>query len=243
MSEPLLIAEGLCKSYAMGRTRLQVLREASLRVASGEFVAVTGASGCGKSTLLHILGALDRPDRGHVVFDGLEVFACPVEQRDRLRNETIGFVFQFYHLVPELNVLENTLLPGMVGAGVGRWFNSRSAWAERARQVLSAVGLGERLGHRPAELSGGERQRVAIARALIGQPRLLLADEPTGNLDTTTGAEILELLGRLNVAGQTVVMVTHDAQVARRAHRIVRLADGRIASETQASPSASNKGR
>ncbi|MBI4579643.1 MAG: ABC transporter ATP-binding protein [Planctomycetes bacterium] len=228
MSDVILQAAGLHKSYVMGRTTLDVLKGVSLGVHRGEFVAIMGSSGCGKSTLLHLLGALDVPDRGTVKFDGTDVFGGSNAQRDRLRNRTFGFVFQFYHLLPELNVLENTLIPCMVGHSVAGWLGRRADLRRHATDLLGRLGLGDRLRHRPNELSGGERQRVAIARALANRPQVLLADEPTGNLDAATGCEIMGVLTELNRAGQTVVMVTHDPQVAASAHRIVTLSDGRI---------------
>jgi lipoprotein-releasing system ATP-binding protein len=228
MSDTILRASNVRKSYFLGSVTLKVLKGVSLAVERGEFVAIMGSSGSGKSTLLHILGALDIPDEGHVVFEGRDVFACSNAQRDRLRNATFGFVFQFYHLLPELNVLENTLLPCMVGSSVLAWASSGREHREQAGRLLDRMGLGHRLPHRPNELSGGERQRVAIARALVNHPQVLLADEPTGNLDAATGREILSVLKTLNDEGQTIVMVTHDPQVAAAAHRIVHLADGRV---------------
>jgi lipoprotein-releasing system ATP-binding protein len=229
--DALLHVRSLHKAYLLGRFVLQVLRGCSLTVGDGEFVAVMGSSGSGKSTLLHIMGALDTPDAGTVTFAGQNVFAGSNAARDRLRNRTFGFVFQFYHLLPELNVLENVMLPVMVGCPIIGWFRRRGEVRSLAEDLLGRVGLAERLQHRPNELSGGERQRVAIARALINQPRVLLADEPTGNLDTATGQEILSLLSELNAQGQTVVMVTHDAAVAAAAHRTVTLVDGQVRSK------------
>lgn len=228
MSNVLLQANGLHKSYHLGKTTLEVLKGVSISVDRGEFVAIMGASGCGKSTLLHLLGALDVPDRGTVKFAGHDVFAGSNAERDRLRNRTFGFVFQFYHLLPELNVLENALIPCMVGHSVLSWMTHRAETRRHTMGLLEDLGLRGRLKHRPNELSGGERQRVAIARALANQPQVLLADEPTGNLDAATGREIMSLLDDLNQGGQTIVMVTHDPQVAASAHRIVTLADGRI---------------
>ncbi|MCL2330615.1 MAG: ABC transporter ATP-binding protein, partial [Phycisphaerae bacterium] len=175
-----------------------------------------------------MLGALDVPDRGTVKFDGTDIFAGSNAQRDRLRNRTFGFVFQFYHLLPELNVLENVLIPCMVGHSVLAWIPRRAELRRHAITMLDRLGMAHRLKHRPNELSGGERQRVAIARALANQPRVLLADEPTGNLDAATGREIMNVLTGLNKAGQTIVMVTHDPQVAASAHRIITLVDGKI---------------
>ncbi len=229
MSDTILQAAGVHKSYRLGKSTLKVLKGASISITRGEFVAVMGSSGSGKSTLLHLLGALDLPDRGTVRFEGRDVFAVSAAQRDRLRNATFGFVFQFYHLLPELNVLENVLVPCMVGHSVPGWLGERGRLRRHATDVLDRMGLSGRLRHRPNELSGGERQRVAIARALANSPQVLLADEPTGNLDDATGREILGVLRALNQQGQTIVMVTHDPQVAASAHRIVSLVDGRIA--------------
>jgi ABC-type lipoprotein export system ATPase subunit len=226
MSKPLLSAKGLHKSYRMGRADVHVLRGASLEADAGEFLVVMGSSGSGKSTLLHILGALDAPDRGTVEFRGRRIFEMPLGVRNSYRNRDVGFVFQFYHLLPELNVLENVLTPCMVGSTFWSWVSRRAEAHRNARELLEQFGLSERLKHRPNELSGGERQRVAIARALVNRPALLLADEPTGNLDEATGAGILRLLTGLNESGQTIVMVTHDAKVASLAHRRVHLGDG-----------------
>ena len=228
MSEmpPILRAEGIVKSYRMGAAEVTVLKGANLRICPGEFVALIGASGSGKSTLLHILGALDRPDRGRVLFEGDDISGFSARQLNRFRNQTVGFVFQFYHLLDELNVLENACLPAMVGRSVLGWLACRRKVQRRALEVLDKMGLGSRVKHKPWQLSGGERQRVAIGRALMNEPRLLLADEPTGNLDSVTGNGILELFEALNRSGQTIVMVTHDARVAERAGRVVTLTDG-----------------
>lgn len=220
------------KTYYLGAYPLHVLRGCSLSLSEGEFVAVTGASGSGKSTLMHIMGTLDTPDRGQVLFESVDVFARSAAERDGLRNRTFGFVFQFYHLLPELNVLENVLLPLMVGSSVAGWFGRRREARLAAEAVIEHVGLRERARHRPNELSGGERQRVAIARALVGKPRILLADEPTGNLDAATGREILSLFTRLNREGQTIVMVTHDPGIAAATHRIVTLVDGHVRAQS-----------
>ena len=221
-------AQEIYKSYRMGAAEVRVLKGADVAVRYGEFAAIVGASGSGKSTLLHILGALDKPDKGVVRFEGRELDGMSGGELNRYRNKTVGFVFQFYHLLDELNVLENVILPAMVPAGVIRWLSMRGSVRRRGRELLEAVGLGERAAHKPYQLSGGERQRAAIARALVNEPKLLLADEPTGNLDSATGNGILELLEKLHRAGQTIVMVTHDERVAKRAGRIITLADGRI---------------
>ena len=304
---PVLVARGLSRHFGKGAARIDVLRDCSLDVYEGEFVAIMGRSGSGKSTLLHLLGALDEPDSGHVLVDGLDMharsgplasmaarlrdgirgsvlnwllihmatfvalalpfviaawlcvrFAAPsgllaavlfvglltsiggtmmmplvlsqiVErQRNRLRRETFGFVFQFYHLLPDLSALNNVLLTRMVGTPLHRWAAERRWGRALAMELLEQVGLGDRLNHRPGKLSGGERQRVAIARALVHQPRVLLADEPTGNLDTQAGAVVLQILAKLRDSGQTIVMVTHVPDVARRADRILVLEDGKL---------------
>lgn len=222
----LLKTVDITKTYPMGKAVLPVLRGVSLEVPAGQFLVILGASGSGKSTLLHILGGLDKPTSGSVLFDGKDISRFSSRQLDRYRNQSVGFVFQFYHLINELNVLENVLVPAMAQAGALRWLAARPAAVARAKQLLEQVGLSHRLRHKPYELSGGERQRVALARALINQPRLLLADEPTGNLDSKTGCGILDLLAALHRDGQTIVMVTHDARIAQRAQRVVRLVDG-----------------
>ncbi|MHC4911770.1 MAG: ABC transporter ATP-binding protein [Planctomycetota bacterium] len=224
----LLEAEGLNKSYRMGATEVSVLRGVDLAVKKNEFVAVVGASGSGKSTLLHILGALDRPDKGVVRFEGRDLKQMGSGELNRFRNKMVGFVFQFYHLLDELNVLENVFLPTMAGKSVIGWLGSRIWAKKRARELLARLGLDERANHKPYQLSGGERQRVAICRALMNEPRLLLADEPTGNLDSLTGNGILNVFEELNRAGQTIVMVTHDERIAQKASRVITLADGKI---------------
>jgi lipoprotein-releasing system ATP-binding protein len=222
--ELLLTARDIHKSYTLGKRSLEVLRGINLEVGRGDFVALRGASGAGKSTLLHLLGGLDTPNQGDIHFDGRNVAALAGEELSQLRNARIGFIFQAYHLLPELDALENVCLPGRI---------ARSPAAEvemRGRQLLDRVGLGERLEHRPFELSGGEQQRVAIARSLINEPRLVLADEPTGNLDSHTGEEIIELLCALRAEREvTLIIATHDAKVAARAPRVVELVDGQIA--------------
>ncbi len=224
MSEPLLSARTLSKTYAMGPRRLEVLREVSLEVARGDFLALRGASGAGKSTLLHLLGGLDTPSSGEIWFNGENLARLPETGLTRLRNHKIGFVFQAYHLLPELDALENVCLPARI---------ARRPVPEaetRGRELLARVGLQDRVDHKAYELSGGEQQRVAIARALINQPELILADEPTGNLDSHTGEGIIELLTGLRAERNvTLIIATHDAHVAARAPRVVELVDGRIA--------------
>lgn len=231
-----LHAENLHKTYRLGRIDVPVLRGVSITVQPGEWVAVLGASGSGKSTLLHLLGGLDRPDDhddSSITFNGEMIRGVRSAKLDRYRNESVGFIFQFYHLLPELNVLENTLIPAMVRHGrfgYARRKGGPDGLIARAERLLATFGLTHRLKHRPAELSGGERQRVAIARALVNDPPLLLADEPTGNLDRKTGQAILDELTQHRAATRrTLLMVTHDLEVASRADRIIRLADGVVA--------------
>ncbi|MBA7628064.1 Lipoprotein-releasing system ATP-binding protein LolD [subsurface metagenome] len=224
----ILKAEGIYKSYRMGTAEVRVLKGADLAAKEGEFLAIVGASGSGKSTLLHILGALDKPDKGIVRFEGRNLSEASEGQLNHFRNKMVGFVFQFYHLLDELNVLENVLLPAMAGTGVVGWLSRRRLAKSRAKKLLSQVGLDERANHKPYQLSGGERQRTAIARALMNEPKILLVDEPTGNLDSETGNGILKVFEKLNRAGETIVMVTHDEGIAQRAGRIIALADGKI---------------
>ena len=226
--EYLIRTIGVFKSYQMGVTKVSVLKGVDMAVKKGEFVAVVGASGSGKSTLLHILGALDRPNKGVVIFDGSELNSLKERDLNKFRNKMVGFVFQFYHLLDELSVLENVYLPAMISKGLIGWLGGRGYAKKRARELLDRFKLSERITHKPFQLSGGERQRVAIARALMNQPQLLLADEPTGNLDSETGNGILEVFEELHQAGQTIIMVTHDERVARRASRVVTLEDGKI---------------
>jgi len=240
----LIHANSLHKTYRLGKVDVPVLRGVDLAVEQGECVAVLGASGSGKSTLLHLLGGLDRPDRarsrerdgrGEITFDGRAIHRFGAREMDRYRNRSVGFVFQFYHLLPELTVLENAMIGGLVGMGRIEHARRSGELRKRASELLERFGLAQRLRHRPAELSGGERQRVAIARALVNEPRLLLADEPTGNLDEKTGASILDALLEHRVEhGRTMVMVTHDARVAQRADRVVRLTDGVVVEEAAA---------
>ena len=224
-----LSAVGLVKGYRKGKTTVPVLHGTDVEVDRGEFVAVIGASGSGKSTLLHVLGLLDGPDKGTVTLDGRRIDNLPDRQRDALRNRTFGFIFQFYHLLPELSALENVMMPQLIRHGVISYMRHRKAIRGEATALLERVGLGHRLDHLPSELSGGEMQRAAIARALAGGPSILLADEPTGNLDAGTGQSVLELLRDLNKErGLTMMMVTHDNQIAQLADRVVRLTEGRI---------------
>jgi lipoprotein-releasing system ATP-binding protein len=219
----LISLSGLCKSYNMGSSTVEVLRGIDLEIEVGTTTALIGASGAGKSTLLHILGALDRPSSGSVSYKGEELFRRSEQQLADFRNRSIGFVFQFHHLLPEFTALENVLLPALINR------QPRKDAEQQARQLLEQVGLGHRLQHRPGELSGGEQQRVAIARALVLGPELLLADEPTGNLDMKTSEAIHELLARLQQeTGITLVVVTHNERLAAGMGRVVRLVDGVI---------------
>jgi ABC-type lipoprotein export system ATPase subunit len=226
IERPLLQARGVHKVYTIGKRKLEVLRGVSLSMNAGEFIALRGASGAGKSTLLHLLGGLDLPNRGEVWFADQNLKRLSNTALTRLRNTRVGFVFQAYHLLPELSALENVCLPARM---------SRFAFSEtktRAAELLKRVGLGERLEHRPYELSGGEQQRVAIARALINKPDLLLADEPTGNLDSHTGDEILDLICSLRAEQNTTLdIATHSARLAARAPKVIELVDGEIKSD------------
>ncbi|MEM0096124.1 MAG: ABC transporter ATP-binding protein [Candidatus Bathyarchaeia archaeon] len=211
------------KSYRIGKVTVQALRGVSFCVEEGEFLAVLGPSGSGKSTLLHLIGCLDRPDEGEIIIEGRNVLKLSDDELADLRLKKIGFVFQFFNLLPRLTAFENVKLP-LVLAGA-----SEKESYEKAKELLELVGLGERLNHRPSELSGGEQQRVAIARALVNNPKLVLADEPTGNLDTKSGWEIVNLMRRLNEEmKQTFIVVTHDPQIAEVADRIIYLRDGLI---------------
>jgi len=213
--------EKVTKIYGTGETKVAALDGVSLDVAPGEMVSVVGHSGSGKTTLLNMMGALDRPTSGRIFLEGEEISRIPEHQLYRVRREKIGFIFQSFHLIPTLNALENVLAPTLP-LGERRF-------EERARELLKSVGLASRMMHRPSQLSGGEMQRVAIARALIHEPRLILADEPTGNLDSKTGEEIINLLLRLNKEkGVTLVIVTHEPDIAKRADRTISIRDGRI---------------
>ncbi|MBL7076383.1 MAG: ABC transporter ATP-binding protein [Kiritimatiellae bacterium] len=222
----LLNADNLSKTYHLGKASIEVLRNARLVVEEGESVAIVGASGAGKSTLLHVLGGLDRPDSGDVTVAGNDVYGMNPARRTRLRATDIGFVFQSYHLMPEMDLLENVVLPAMA---LPDWLHGAGRANARARELLGAVGLADRASHLPMELSGGEQQRAALARALMNEPRLVLADEPTGNLDDATGDLVLELLLSLTRGeGHALVMVTHNHRVAERCDRVLQLTEGGI---------------
>lgn len=217
-------AENLTRTYAMGNSTVHALRGVNLVVENGEFVALMGASGSGKSTMMHILGCLDTPTAGRYMLEGRDVSTLSKDERARVRNTRIGFVFQTFNLLPRLNAFDNVALPLLYG-------REDAEAKKRASEALERVGLMPRAGHRPNELSGGERQRVAIARALVTNPALILADEPTGNLDSKTGAEIMRLLVELCAEGRTILMVTHDPKVAAHAGRILHMEDGEILNE------------
>jgi lipoprotein-releasing system ATP-binding protein len=226
-SSPVLRGIGLRKKYRSGTSTLEVLRGVDVELAAGEFVAIVGQSGSGKTTLLHLLGLLDAPDGGEVHLAGTRIDTLSSSKQDLIRNTQIGMVFQSYHLLPELDAVENVLAPLYVRYGMLEWLRRRHDARQEAVALLERFGLGARLSHRPRQLSGGEMQRVAIARALIARPQLLLADEPTGNLDAASGAGILETLTELNQSdGLSIVMVTHDTAIAARAGRVIKLADG-----------------
>lgn len=231
--DPLLCAVNLHKTYRKAAEKVPVLRGLDLDVQEGEFLSVVGASGSGKSTMMHLLGTLDRPDEGTIHLEGRRIDHLPARERDQLRNHTFGFIFQFYHLLPELNTLENVLAPLMIRHSVWSWMRQRSGLKKRATELLDRVGLGHRLTHKPRELSGGEMQRAAIARALITHPRVLLADEPTGNLDAETGHQIVSLLRDLNrQEGLTIIMVTHNLDIVAETDRVVKMIQGRIDSDS-----------
>lgn len=224
-----LIARNLHKTYRKYAVQVPVLNGVDLTVEAGEFLSVVGASGSGKSTLLHLLGTLDRPDQGEIHFENRRIDNLPARERDHLRNHDFGFIFQFYHLLPELSALENVLMPQMIRQSFWSWFTTARASRKRAQELLERVGLGPRMHHKPRELSGGELQRAAIARALMGHPRVLLADEPTGNLDAVNGAEIIRLLRDLNQQERlTIIMVTHNLEILSSTDRVVRLVHGRV---------------
>ncbi len=229
MSSAAIQVSNLHKSYKMGRVDLHVLKGVSFSINKGEFAAIVGASGSGKSTLLHLAGLLDRPDKGQVHLHGQDVEKISFRKRNQMRCEDIGFVFQFYHLLPELNVLENTLLPSKVDTSTLGWLVKKNSLRKKAAELLERLGMSERIKHKPKELSGGERQRVAIARALMNEPDILLADEPTGNLDSKTGRQIMKVLQGFNRdSRQTILMVTHDTTLAQETDRTLHLRDGQL---------------
>jgi len=223
----ILSARNIHKEYQQGSSALHILKGVDVDVREGDVVAIVGPSGAGKSTLLHILGGLDKPNNGEVVLNEKSVYALNDNERSRMRNTEIGFVFQFYHLLPEFTALENVILPAIILNGVNR----SGKLEERGMELLGRVGLKDRAIHRPHELSGGEQQRVAIARALINKPKIVFCDEPTGNLDSNNGDAIIGLLLELNASEQqTLVIVTHDEKIAKCSHKIIRIKDGKLES-------------
>jgi lipoprotein-releasing system ATP-binding protein len=222
MENMVLKAENIYKSYTDTQKRVDVLKGIDFEVCEGESVAIVGPSGAGKSTLLHVLGGLDVPDKGAVLLNGRDLYAMGDAERARVRNKGLGFVFQFYHLLPEFTALENVLLPVFVNEGQGQM----RRFEDKGREALKRVGLSDRAAHKPSQLSGGEQQRVAIARALMNAPKVLLCDEPTGNLDSASGVSVIELILGLHAAGQAIVIVTHDETVAARCSRVVHIKDG-----------------
>ncbi len=227
--EIIITAKKLTKSFPSGTEMLQVLKGIDLEIRKGEILSIIGPSGAGKSTLLHILGLLDYPTSGEISFKQQSFASFKPIEKARIRNRQFGFVFQFYHLIPELNALGNTILPYMINYSLGTWLLKKAEIKKRCQDLLNDLGLGARIHHQPKQLSGGEQQRVALARALITQPEIVFCDEPTGNLDTTTSREIQNLIWRLNQSkGITFIVVTHEENIARKAHRMIRLVDGQI---------------
>jgi len=226
----LIELRAVSKHFQMGDETIRALNDTSLKIEDGEFVSIVGPSGSGKSTLMNILGILDMPTSGQYLFDGRPVESLNDDERAQARNQRLGFVFQSFHLLPRMSALRNVEMPLVYSASYDKSY-SREKIRELAMESLTRVGLQDRVNHQPNELSGGQRQRVAIARALVNKPRLLLADEPTGNLDSRVGAEILKLFEDLNRSGVTVVIVTHDPSVAEKARRVIRVADGKVVSD------------
>lgn len=222
MKEYTIEMQDICKSYRMGSEDLQVLKHISLTVEKGDYLAILGPSGSGKSTLMNLIGCMDKADSGSYLLNGTQIEGCNDRKLTKIRNRQIGFVFQKYHLIPKYTVEQNIIMPLLV-----RGMRHKQA-QESCRDTISLLGLEDRITHRPTELSGGQQQRVAIARALVGNPAVLLADEPTGALDSATGREVLSLFSKLNEMGNTIIMITHDLQVASHAKRMVRIVDGEL---------------
>lgn len=218
--ETIIKLENINKSYKVGENSLHVLKDINLTVEKGEFIAILGASGSGKSTLMNIIGCMDNSDDGEYFLEDIQIHKCGDDELGKVRNENIGFIFQKYHLIPQYTVIQNVMMPLLI-----RGMSRREA-TEKAREILESIGLGDRMNHKPNELSGGQQQRVAIARALVTKPALLLADEPTGALDSNTGKEILQLFKKMNEIGNTIIMITHDTNVANYSKRVIYLDDG-----------------
>lgn len=218
--ETIIKLQNINKSYKVGENSLHVLKDINLTVEKGEFIAILGASGSGKSTLMNIIGCMDNIDDGEYFLEDIQIHKCGDDELGKVRNENIGFIFQKYHLIPQYTVIQNVIMPLLI-----RGMSRREA-TEKAREILEGIGLGDRMDHKPNELSGGQQQRVAIARALVTKPALLLADEPTGALDSNTGKEILQLFKKLNEIGNTIIMITHDTNVANYSKRVLYLDDG-----------------
>ena len=233
MEDVLLSCIGVRRSFPVGDSEIEVLHGVDIELRRGERLSLMGTSGAGKTTLLNVLGLLDRPTEGRVDVEGVDGWSLPAAERSRLRNAKIGFVFQFYHLLPELSALENAMLPGMIAYGPGEYLRRRGELRDKAEGMLRRFGLEDRLKHRPGQLSGGEQQRVAIARALLLDPPILIADEPTGNLDRKTGERVLELLfGEQTDRGLALLLVTHDERLAARCERTVYMEDGLIQADS-----------
>jgi len=234
--KPLITTQNLMRTFITDAGELKVLKDISLSINEGEMVGIVGASGAGKSTLLHILGALDIPTSGNVYYGNQDVFSLGSNALAAFRNSTVGFVFQFHHLLPEFSAVENVMMPALIARGSGSRTAARTGYEDirvKAENLLAGMGLGNRKTHRPGELSGGEQQRVAVARALILEPRAVLADEPTGNLDSATGAELFRIFLDLNRdRGITFVIVTHNESLSNRCHRVFKMADGRLLNST-----------
>ena len=227
---PVMSVNGLYKSYRKGKIEVPVLKGVDLSIPTGDFTTIIGTSGSGKSTLLHLLGTLDAPDAGEILYNDRRIDNLPAKEKERLRNREFGMIFQFYHLLPELTTLENVLVPKMVQDGFWTYLRNKKAYKKRATDLLEMVGLGHRMRHKPSELSGGEMQRTAIARSLISDPMVLLADEPTGNLDAENGREVLDCLAALRKnENLTVIMVTHDDALAEKSDHTIRLVNGVVA--------------
>jgi len=227
--QTVLAGRGLVKKYYKKNVEIPVLHGVDLEIREGEFTAIVGKSGSGKSTLMHLLATLDKPDQGEVWYQGDRIDNLSSGKREKIRNQDFGMIFQFYHLLPELTMLENVLVPQMIGSGVFSYLKNRRKFTNVAKELLDLVGLSHRMTHKPSQLSGGEMQRAAIARALVTEPKMLLADEPTGNLDAENGSEVLDILLKLNQEKNlSILMVTHDTNIAAKADQLITMVDGRI---------------